>query len=45
MNSARPENLGVPVNTSFNDIYYSLNDEGDQAHYSSNKIGSLIPGG
>ena len=36
-----PENLGVPVNTSFNDIYYSLNEDGDQGHYSSNKIGSL----
>ncbi|NNE27429.1 MAG: hypothetical protein HKN09_11350 [Saprospiraceae bacterium] len=38
---SKPENLGVPVNTSFNDIYYTLNEDGDQAHYSSNKIGSL----
>lgn len=36
-----PINLGLPTNSSFNDIYYFLNEEGDQAHFSSNRIGSM----
>ena len=36
-----PENLKAPTNTSFNDVYYSLNDEGTKAYFSSNRIGSL----
>lgn len=36
-----PSNLRSPVNTSFNDLYYSLNEEGTKAYFSSNRIGSL----
>ena len=35
------ENLKAPTNTSFNDIYYTLNEEGTKAFFSSNRIGSL----
>ncbi|NNF35024.1 MAG: hypothetical protein HKN68_13000 [Saprospiraceae bacterium] len=33
-------NLGMPINSSFNDIYYSLSDDEMKAHLSSNRIGS-----
>lgn len=36
-----PENLKAPRNTSFNDLYYTLNDEGTKAYFSSNRTGSL----
>jgi len=36
-----PVNLGVPQNTSFDDIYYSLNPDGTEAFLSSNRTGSL----
>lgn len=36
-----PENMGAPVNSSFNDLYYALNEEGDKAYLSSNRTGSL----
>ncbi len=35
-----PENLGVPINSSFNDIYYSENENGDKVLFSSNRIGT-----
>ncbi len=35
------ENLRSPVNSSFNDLYYSLDDEGTKAYFSSNRTGSL----
>ena len=38
-NFAEPENLGVPVNSPANDMYYFLN--GDTAYVSSNRIGSF----
>lgn len=38
---AQPENLGAPTNTSYNDVFYSLNEDGDQGLISSNKPGSL----
>ena len=38
---ATAENLKAPTNTSYNDLYYSLNDEGTKAYFSSNRIGSL----
>ncbi len=36
-----PVNLRAPRNTSFNDLYYTLNDEGTEAYFSSNRVGSL----
>ncbi len=37
-----PENIGAPFNSSYNDIYYTLNPIGDQALFSSNRLGSLF---
>jgi len=34
------EHLPMPLNSSYNDIYYSVNDEGNKAHLSSNREGS-----
>ena len=34
-------NMGEPVNTSFNDMYYSINEEGTQAYLSSNRPGAM----
>ncbi len=34
------ENMGLPVNSSFNDLYFTLNGNGDKGHISSNRIGS-----
>lgn len=36
-----PVNLEYPQNTSFDDIYYSLNPDGTKAYFSSNRTGSL----
>ncbi len=36
------ENLGEPVNSSYNDIYFFLGDEGDTAYFASNREGSLF---
>lgn len=36
-----PINLKAPSNTSFNDLYYTLNEDGTEAHFSSNRVGSL----
>jgi len=33
-------NLGSPVNSSYNDLYYTLNGKGSEAFMSSNRIGS-----
>jgi len=33
--------LGVPINSSYHDLYYSLNDEENQAYLSSNRPGSF----
>ncbi len=35
-----PDHLGVPVNSSYNDIYYSVDSDGDQGYFSSNRFGS-----
>ncbi len=32
--------LDFPINSSFNDLYYTLNEAGTKAHFSSNRIGS-----
>ncbi len=34
-------NLGKEINTSFNDVYYNLSKNGQEAYFSSNRIGSL----
>lgn len=34
------ENLGVPVNSSFNDVYYTIASDGSRALFSSNRIGA-----
>jgi hypothetical protein len=36
------QNLGVPVNTSYNDIYFSINNTGSAAFLSSNRLGSFF---
>ena len=37
---SKPENLGAPVNSSYNDVYYSLSEDGDKGVLSSNRYGS-----
>jgi hypothetical protein len=37
-----PKNLGVPINTSYNDIYFSVNSKRTEAFLSSNRIGSYF---
>jgi hypothetical protein len=37
-----PKNLGVPVNTSYNDIYFSINNSNSEAFLSSNRLGSFF---
>ncbi len=39
---AEPQNAGYPINSSFNDIYYSVNKARDRAYISSNRIGSYF---
>ena len=39
---AAPQNAGYPINSSFNDIYYSVNKARDRAYLSSNRIGSYF---
>lgn len=37
-----PKNVGYPINSSYNDIYYSVNSKKDKAYISSNRIGSFF---
>ena len=37
-----PQNAGYPINSSFNDIYYSVNKSRDRAYLSSNRVGSYF---
>lgn len=37
-----PENVGYPINSSYNDIYYSVNKSKNRAYLSSNRIGSFF---
>ncbi|MBA3681522.1 MAG: hypothetical protein H0W73_10215 [Bacteroidetes bacterium] len=37
-----PQNAGYPINSSYNDIYYSVNKSRDRAYLSSNRIGSYF---
>jgi hypothetical protein len=36
------QNLGIPVNTSYNDIYFSINNTNSAAFLSSNRLGSFF---
>jgi len=38
---SKPQNLGYPINTSFNDMYFVLNEEYPEAYFTSNRPGSL----
>ncbi len=33
-------NLGAPINSSYNDVYYTLDEESREAHFSSNRLES-----
>lgn len=37
-----PVNAGYPINSSYNDIYYSMNSTGDRVYLSSNRVGSFF---
>ncbi len=37
-----PINMGYPINSSYNDIYHSINKDGSFAYLSSNRIGSYF---
>ena len=37
-----PKNMGVPINTCYNDIYFSINSKQTQAFLSSNRLGSFF---
>jgi hypothetical protein len=36
------QNIGYPINSSYNDIYYSINSNKNRAYISSNRIGSYF---
>lgn len=36
----QPTNVGKPVNSSFDDVYYALTENGDYAYFASNREGS-----
>ena len=36
-----PEHLGAPINTSYNDIYFTISPDGKKGLLSSNRVGSL----
>ncbi|MEL7021112.1 MAG: hypothetical protein AAGK47_05865, partial [Bacteroidota bacterium] len=38
-----PKNVGVPLNSSYNDTYYTLNADGNIAYFSSNRPGGVYP--
>ncbi|MFT4759551.1 MAG: tetratricopeptide (TPR) repeat protein [Paraglaciecola sp.] len=35
------ENMGVPLNSSFNDLYFTMNETSEKAYFSSNRPGSF----
>jgi hypothetical protein len=39
---SEPQNAGYPINSSYNDIYYSVNKTHDRAYLSSNRVGSFF---
>ena len=38
----QPTNLGSPINSSFDDVYYALSKAGDHAYLASNRAGSFF---
>jgi tetratricopeptide (TPR) repeat protein len=36
------ENLSIPVNSSFNDLYYMITDDNDVAYFASNRLGGFF---
>lgn len=38
---ATPENLGYPINSSYDDLYYSFNSDLAQAHFASNRAEAM----
>jgi hypothetical protein len=41
-NFTEPKNLGSPINSNYNDIYFSINSKKDAAYISSNRLGSYF---
>jgi hypothetical protein len=39
---SEPQNAGYPINSSYNDIYYSVNKARDRVYLSSNRVGSYF---
>lgn len=39
---SEPTNMGYPINSSYNDIYHSINKDGSFAYLSSNRVGSYF---
>lgn len=39
---ATPVNMGAPLNSSYNDLYFNLLADGKEAYFSSNRVGSLF---
>lgn len=39
---SEPQNAGYPINSSYNDIYYSVNKGNTRAYLSSNRVGSFF---
>jgi tetratricopeptide (TPR) repeat protein len=37
-----PQNMGSPLNSSYNDFYFNILPEGNEAYFSSNRVGSLF---
>lgn len=37
-----PENIGFPLNSSYNDIYFSMNENGYSGYFSSNRVGAFL---
>ncbi|MEI6020174.1 MAG: hypothetical protein WCR21_03530 [Bacteroidota bacterium] len=37
-----PQNLGYPINSSYNDVYYSMNSNAAKSYLSSNRVGSYF---
>ncbi len=39
---SNPKNMGFPLNSSYNDIYYVLNENGYSGYFSSNRKGTIL---
>ena len=40
-NFTEPENMGLPINSSYNDLYFSINAKGNTVFFTSNRPGSF----